>query len=159
MGAVPAGGHTAGRRAARLSEPHAENASGVFPGSTIPRGPKESRRIPAKALVPGLFLSSNSRPSVRRSRCSTAPGRASRWGCQFKNSPAVWMETIAAGRASLPVSSRRNEERAVQAHRASLGRCLRRYRNAGRRTLGIAKTRCRWGTDHPLPDEFHPKNW
>ena len=70
-----------------------------------------------------------------------------RWGCQFKNSPAVWMKTMAAGRASPPVSSRRNEERAFQAHRESLGRSLCRYRNAGRRTLGSAKTRCRCRTE------------
>lgn len=64
----------------------------------------------------------------------------------MRNSPAVWMETMAAGRAFPPESSRRNGERAFQAHRASLGRSLRRYRKAGRRTLGSAKTKCRCGT-------------
>ncbi len=81
-------------------------------------------------------------PSARK---LPAGARTCRWGCQFKNSPAVWMVTMAAGRTSPPVSSRRNEERVFQAHRASLGRSLRRCRNAGRRTLGSAKTRCRWG--------------
>jgi len=48
-------------------------------------------------------------PSARK---APAAARTCRWGCQFKNSPAVWMETMAAGRAFPPESSRRNEERA-----------------------------------------------
>ncbi len=99
---------------------------------------KRSRRTAGSKTGEGMKP-----PSARK---APAGARTCRWGCQFKNSPAVWMETMAAGRASPPVSSRRNEERAFQTHRASLGRSLRRYRNAGRRTLGSAKTRCRWGT-------------
>ena len=79
----------------------------------------------------GLRISTRSRGRARtlwrgneasvRFRSLRSSARTCRWGCQFKNSPAVWMKTMAAGRALPPVFSRRNEERAFQAHRLAQG--------------------------------------
>jgi hypothetical protein len=69
------------------------------------------------------------------------------------------METMAAGRVSFPVSSRRNAERAFQAHRASLGRSLRRCPECRPQDLGEREDEMPVGdgSDYLLPDELSPQ--
>ncbi len=51
---------------------------------------KSSRNVATSKVAEGTNGSSN--------RSAPAIVRTCKWGCQFKNSPAVWMETMAAGR-------------------------------------------------------------
>jgi len=82
----------------------------------------ETEGVDGESPAPGRFVPRrDSDENLALSRDSAMSIRICPVGCQFKNSPAVWMETMAAGRAPPPVSSRRNEERAFQTHRASLG--------------------------------------
>jgi len=90
-------------------------------------------------------------------RKAPAGARTCRWGCQFKNSAAVWMETMA--RKSVPFRVFPEEHgKGFPGAQGKLGRSRRRYRKAGRKILGSAKTDAGGGrADHLLADELCPQ--
>ena len=67
------------------------------------------------------------------------------WGFQFRKSPAVAIERMAAGKSFSETETSRYWQIAFQAQRLSFESSLRRYKKKIRNILGMEKTRCRCG--------------